>query len=395
MAAVHSAGNKAYLAGCAGLAILIVCLPFTHLVLLRSAAFILAVGTAAWLYGAGRMPVRLPLRAAFVLWVVAAGLSLLSLPAPMMVLNQIWNEPLKGGLGFATAFILASRRGNEKYWFIAAALGMAALALAGIVTWWPQREWREAGLTPALGDYNTSVLTLLPLVALPLFSGWRADFGRAALPLAIIAILLGLLAGALTLSRGFWLIAGLFTTLASIGYHWKMGFNVRKVLGVLLLLLSLFLVLAYVVAQSRGMELLRFHERAAIYQPLLQHLLDTPWNGFGYGHESQRAWYLANMTERGVTHAHNLTLSYIEQMGLLGLAVLVAVFGGLARQFAQYLGDRDACQTSLAALGLAMVIALFVRNNLDIFFVRQNLLLFFLVSGVMLGMLASRKASRA
>lgn len=91
------------------------------------------------------------------------------------------------------------------------------------------------------------------------------------------------------------------------------------------------------------------------------------------------------MGKIGVLHAHNIVLSYAEQMGVPGVLALLGIFGGLAMSFFRRLADAEQTRASLAALGLALVAGVFVKNNLDIFFTRHNLLLFFLCAGLLLG----------
>ena len=49
-------------------------------------------------------------------------------------------------------------------------------------------------------------------------------------------------------------------------------------------------------------------------------------------------------------------------------------------------------ETVLSGATVALVVGIFVKNNLDIFFVRHNLLLFFVCAGMLLGLLEGEKA---
>ena len=387
-------GDRLLLWGAAALAVLLITLPLSHVMLVRNLAFWLAVLVALALYLL-RKDDELPLVAAFLIWLVAASLSLFSLAEKGEAVELIWREVGKGALVFYAAYLLAKAGVSVVLWFRAAAVALGVLASLAILAWVKHGTWTAVGLVPALGDYNTSALTLFPLLALPWFSAWREACGRFSLPLSALVIGLGLVAGALSMSRGFWLICAILVLLTILPLRWRMKSDWKKAVLWTLATLILLAGIAWAVAAWRGIELLRFGERDRIYWPVLHHVFNAPWNGFGYGHEAQKAWYAKNIADAEIFHAHNLTLSYIEQMGLLGIAVLVALFGGLGRAFVRHFNAGDPRRASLAALGLALVAAIFVRNNLDIFFVRHNLLIFFLICGLMLGLLDAGKTKNA
>lgn len=372
--------------GAAAIVLLLVSLPLAQVTFFRSVAFVLLSMGAVLIYVKER-PAKLPLSFAFVIWFLAALLSLASLPDKYPALQLIWSEVGKSAISFLAAYLFAKAGIPIVVWFRGAAAAVGVLAALSIVGWIQHGSWVAAGVVPALGDYNTSVLTLFPLLALPCFSRWREACGKFSLHIASVVFLLALIAGGLTLSRGFWLITLLLFSLTVVSLGWRCHENWKKAFFWSVCALCFCMFSVWTIAEFRGIDLLRFYDRDRIYWPVLDHVLSAPWYGYGYGHETQRAWYQQHMEDMGVLHAHNLILSYIEQMGMLGVAVLIAIFGGLYRAFQQHLVADDLRCSNLAALGIALVIGIFVRNNLDIFFVRHNLLLFFLVCGLMLGAL--------
>ena len=365
------------------LAGLVVVLPLAHLAAWRS-LFMLGVVVCSlgclWLkdWSDWRCP---PLLWAFLLWLVADFSSLPDGPSRPEVLQLALQEVGKGTLLFYCAYLLALGPGSAVFAYWGSALALALVSGAALVSWGIHGNWVAKGLVPALGDYATSALTLLPLLALPFFKSWRVLLGRWSRPFAMIALVLALAGGVLTMSRSVWLVLAIMLAVLLGLWHGRQLRNWRR--GLLWSLVSggLLLFVALLVARWRGMDLLFF-----------EHILESPWTGFGYGHESAKAWYLEHMVEPGVFHAHNLLLSYAEQMGVLGLVALFAIFGGLIHRFFKGMDRGGARGLAPAALGVALVVGIFVKNNLDIFFVRHNLLLFFVCAGMLLGLLEGEKA---
>jgi O-antigen ligase len=374
--------------GVAAFTLLMIALPLAHVTALRSVGFVSGVLSAFFLYfSLAKAQLRTwPLLWVFVIWLTAALLSLRSSTNVLPALAMIWNEVIKSALIFYAAYILARAHRDASTWFISAAASLSFLAFVSIVSFFSAGAWRVVGPVPALGDYNTSAITLLPFVFLPVFGHWRQKLGRKALPVVILTAVLAMTAAAFSQSRSFWLVAAVMIIVPTLIWSWKRQqhwkISIAWVGGGLVLLVFI----AALVARWRGTDLLFFGSRSVIYAPVISHLLQqSPITGFGYGHESSQEWYRQNMIEAGVLHAHNIVLSYAEQMGLPGLLAIFGIFGGLAARFYRKLSDSDPFRASLATIGLALVAGVFVKNNLDIFFVRHNLLLFFLCCGLLLG----------
>ena len=376
-------------AGTLSLIVLVIALPLGHMLALRSVSFgLLAVCTILLASASPAYEVKkLPLLWVFAIWLSAALLSLTASPDAMSALENIWKEIIKSTVVFYVAYLFARTCADENTACLPALSSLFMLSGAAVIAWGLHGAWKNVGPVPALGDYNTSAITLLPLAALPIYACWRQKLGRCTTAIFIVTLALTLIGAALSQSRSFWLVIAVMLVTARLigdsrrGFHWD-----RSIIfiGGALCLIAL---IAYVVARWRGMDLLFFDARSNIYLPVLRRLENSPLTGFGFGHESSQAWYQANMVEAGVFHAHNLILSYAEQMGILGLAAVLAIFGGLVQRFFRYVASPNPFRASIACIGVAMVAGVFVKNNLDFFFSRHNLLLFFLCCGVLLGIL--------
>jgi len=374
--------------GVAALMLLMVALPLAHVTALRSAGLMLSALSAGFLYfsGSETQPRTWPLLWVFIIWLAAALLSLSSSAKAQPALIMIWDEVIKSALVFYVAYILARANRHASTWFFPAAAALSLLAFVSIVSFVLAGTWLATGPVPALGDYNTSAITLLPLVFMPVFVHWRQQLGTKALPIAILTAGLAMTAAVLSKSRSFWLVAAVMFAIAILVWSWKKQRHWRESIAWVGGGLCLFVIIAALVARWRGVDLMYFKSRSVIYAPVIHHILQqVPITGFGYGHESSQEWYRQNMIEAGVLHAHNVVLSYVEQMGLPGLLAIFGIFGGLAARFFRRISVCDPFQSSLAAIGLALVAGVFVKNNLDIFFARHNLLLFFLCCGLVLG----------
>lgn len=374
--------------GTASLALLLIVLPLAHVTAFRSVGLVTATTCASFYYfsAAERQALFWPLRWIFAFWLVAALLSLIEAPQALPALTSIWNEVIKSAIIFYTAYFLARARQSSAIWIYSAATSLSVLALVSIASWLRLDSWQAEGLVPALGDYNTSALTLLPLACMPFYSPFRQQLGAKTIFFSGLTVALVAIAAALSLSRSFWLVVAVMfisTTLALTRKSQRQWHHSLLLIGSSL---GVLLTIAVLVARWRGLDLLFFDSRSVIYGPVFGHLWNNaPLTGFGYGHEARQAWYETHLSDTGIFHAHNIVLSYAEQMGIPGVIAIFAIFAGLALRFLRNLSSASAHNAVLAATGLATVTGIFLKNNLDIFFARHNLLLFFLCCGVLLG----------
>lgn len=375
--------------GLLSLAGLVVVLPLAHLAAWRSLFFLGVVLCSLWClrHEEGSKWKLPPLAWVFLLWMLAAFSSLPDGPGRAEIFQLALQEVGKSTLLFYCAYLLSLGVGSVVmiYWGVVVAL--ALLSGVVLVSWGIHGGWVSHGVVPALGEYATSALTLLPIVALPFFKPWQKLLGPWAKPFAVLSMLLALGGGALTMSRSVWLVVGAMQAVVFAVWYGRQVNDWRRGGALALIAGGVLLAIAWLVAQWRGMDLLYFSPRMAIYGPVFEHILESPWTGFGYGHESARVWYQQHMQEPGISHAHNIILSYAEQMGVLGVITIFAIFGGLFHRFFKGLELSDSRALAPAILGVALIVGIFIKNNLDIFFVRHNLLLFFTCTGMLLGLL--------
>lgn len=375
--------------GSLALMLLMIVLPLGHTMALRTLSLGLLAGCAALLsFSAPAQEAgKLPLLWVFAWWLGAALLSLWASPDVFAALENIWKEVIKSALVFYAAYLFTRASADENASVLPALISLFILSGGAVISWALHGAWKSIGPIPALGDYNTSAITLLPLAALPIYARWRQRLGRFATVMFIATLALTLVGAALSQSRSFWLVTAVMLVTARLAGDCKKGFCWDRSIAIIGGVLCLIALIAHAVAHWRGLDLLFFDTRSNIYLPVLKRLSESPITGFGFGHEASQSWYRTHMIEAGVFHAHNIILSYTEQMGIPGLIAVLAIFGGLGRRFFRHAANPNPFRASIACIGLAMIAGVFVKNNLDFFFSRHNLLLFFLCCGLLLGLL--------
>ncbi len=357
--------------------IYLVVLPLGHVTAIRSISVVLAL-VVAILFWMQHEAKRLPLALLFIVWFAVACLSLFTTVDFTASVDAINHEIVRSALVYFIFFTLVRRLDAFPVFSWATVVSAFILTGLAIQTIASNDRWVH-GYLPALGDYATTAITLIPLLVAATSDGHR--FLRAAAILALIGLILG---GYLTHSRGFWLtlICAGGTAVAVRAYH-RRRLHWRPVLA-LMVVGVVSVGLAAKVAGVKGRSLGYFDDRSIIYMSVAEKLGDNPLTGTGYGHETDHLWYqtIPDMGPK-IYHAHNIVLSYLDQMGPLGLVVLFAIFGLPAIFLLRRLHLDGAPPYVLA--GLALLVAVFVKNSLDYFFTGANLWLFFAHLGIYVG----------
>jgi O-antigen ligase len=362
--------------------VLLFVLPLAHTAALRSLALLATLLTT--LAYAHRQPVpRLPLLPAFALW-AAAGL--LTLPWALDVAFSLdaWKtDVLYSLLVFAAFHTLSADLAAFAWLRRVATASLLFTSTLAVISNLKYGYW-AIGMHNALGEYSTFVVTTLPLLLTVYFPGalrgaaWERWLATSALAVAGYAALL-------TRSRGLWLALACIG-IAAIAWAARRtrlprGLALTAAVGVLLAALAA----AAVVSSQRNTSLTSLHDRDRIYSVAFEQFLERPLTGHGYGREANREVYKEAFPGMLLRHAHNVVLSYAEQMGVLGLAVLLAIFGGLLTRFRRLAGAADDGTALLGATGLILCAVVLLKNMTDMFFYGHCLLLFWAHCGILLG----------
>jgi O-antigen ligase len=306
---------------------------------------------------------------------------------------QLWGGRLALALGTAVGTVLCLVT-----MFAAAWLGVEpdADAPAGGVLGW--LAWRA-------GD-GTDSSTYVAFVAVPLFlilltsrHAWRR-WAAAAWLLMFAAI------GFLSENRT--LVAALFVSF--VGFLFVLAvlrgrLRWKSVLVVVAIGLALSASCLEIISRARltgpppsdrsaAVELIMADTRPAIWGVYLELARKHPWFGVGLGRSVPSRVYrleddarLRRIDPQAATHAHNVLLDMVLQVGLVGLAIWMGLhleIMRLAVQRARGGGDRE---KAWAAATVALVLAMLVKNSTNDLVVYGNALLFWALIGTMLGLI--------
>ena len=258
-----------------------------------------------------------------------------------------------------------------------------------------------AGLHGGPGDHSSALLVIMPCVAM---GGWyvlRAR-PRPALIAALAALAVLLIASAYTtLNRTIWL--GFAAQFGLLGFMMLARARSRRpwLVPVALAAAVIACIAVLVVVQTqrelRGAgSALAGDSRLLLWPQVLEHMVESPLTGYGFGRGMLRDALQAELRARDANlwHAHNMFFDAVLQLGLPGLALLGWLIAATLQEAWRGLRHPDdrvaACGMALAAVVVGMV----VRNMTDTLLVRQNALLYWGAVGTLLG-LSQRLRSRA
>jgi O-antigen ligase len=367
-------------------------LPFAHVTSLRSIGFVGTLCLLAWILVRER-PFWLPLKAPLALWLLAAGLSLFWSVDPRYSADELKGDLLYGIATFYAFFLLTQNAGDLFWWRRVTAASMALLGLLALLSYMQHGKWAD-GYHNFIGEYATFVLTALPLLFTTFLAGpLRASRNERALTGGAIA--LGLCGGLVAKSRAFWAVICV-TGIAIAALIAARGMtSMRKAaIGVAALVVIAAVALGYGTS-VRGIPLDYFTDRLPIYKFSVAQIAEHPLGGSGFGRQTNREAYRQHFPGGGFLHPHSLPLGYAEQMGVLGLIALGWLFGAMAHAFWRAWRSEFPDVATAGLAGLALLIAVALKNIPDMFFSSHLLLLFLAHAGLLLGYVEARLRARS
>ena len=282
--------------------------------------------------------------------------------------------------------------------FAAAMLGVdpdAAAPDPGLMGW---LAWKAGNVTDS-STYVAFIAVPLFLILVTSRHAWRRS--AAALWLLLFAAI-----GFLSESRT--LVATLFLSfvgfLIALGIlrgrlHWK---SVLLVIAIGLTLSAACIELISRVrtpslpsgSRSAAVEMIMADPRPAIWATYFELARKRPWLGIGLGRTVPSRAYrlhddvdLRRIDTQAASHAHNVILDLVLQVGVVGLALwlwLHVEILRLAWQRAREGGDRE---KAWAAAAVALALAMLVKNSTNDLAVYGNAILFWALMGTILGLI--------
>jgi len=362
-------------------------LPFNHLTAAKNLSLAIAFVCALllWLKAPEK---RVPLVPVFAVWLAAAAMSLLWTHDAAASLIAIWRDVVKTALIFFGFFVLASNRASIVIIVRISIIGASIFASLAIYELIRHGLWGENFLAPARYDISVDALNWIVFIVMMVPTIQKQPTTRLLPWLGLFASALLIVAGVMTQSRSFNLAIILGAVLVA-------AMNFRRMLQhkTMLALVSGVIVASAILGVTLlNKPLTTSWDRWLIYSTVWQKIVANPWHGTGFGHETDQAWYrntfdylLIPDAPAGLTHPHNIVLSYLDQMGIWGFLVLAFMFWTIGRKFWSAMHSGDQWQAWLGQAGMLLLLVTLLSNSFNYFFARQHLWMFFAMLGLYLG----------
>jgi O-antigen ligase len=379
---------------------------FAHTVALRLTLLAATAVLVALAAARNRSALQLlpPIWLPFVLWALWAALSVVWSPDPARSIKEYRNEIGYAALALWACFVAAQARGAPRIVLPAAALAAATACGVALYSYSAGWEYME-GLHGGPGDHSSALLTLMPCALMAGWYGWRNGWSRVRLWLVAALVALFLVAAYTTLNRTVWLGFGLEFALIIASLHWLRprqapphSAAANATAGVLALVL-----VGATVAAAVGVHLereatssareLKKDPRLTLWPEVLERVEKRPLTGYGFGRGMLRMSLREELGDLQLWHAHNLFLDVAIQVGLPGLALLLALLAATLREAWRLGRTGQDLQIACGVALTAVVAGMLARNMTDMLWVRQNALLYWGVVGTLLGWGATLRAS--
>ena len=397
---------------CIGFGVLLAILPLAHVTALRNVLVGAVLLLALWQFPLALWK-NIPGLVPWLVWLSFAAASIAWSALPDVSFQSFRSDQFYPFAVFLVSFLIVRFLGGRLAVVIGAAAGtllcLAAMFAAATLGADPDAAVPEPGLLGWLAwkaGNATDSSTYVAYIAVPLFlilltsrRAWRR-WGAAVWLLLFAAI------GFLSESRT--LVATLFVSfvgfLIALGVlrgqlHWK------SVIVVVAIGVALSAVCLEVISRARlpnfttgsrsaAVEMIMADPRPAMWAIYLDLARAHPWLGIGLGRSvPSRVYHLEDDADLrridlyAPSHAHNVLLDLVLQVGLIGLAFWIWLHVVILRVAWQRARERSDREKAWAAAAVALALAMLVKNSTNDLIVYGNAILFWALMGTMLGLL--------
>ncbi len=356
-------------------------LPFAHTIAIRWIALglcaVIAIRYRAYL-GVPRVPCFFPIA----LWVVIAASSLIWARNPVYSFAEFRIDVLYAVGGFLVLFVLTH---SEKVFYIllhSILVGAFAISVISIVSFLRYGKWVD-GYQNFLGEFSSCMLMAIAVIPLALLDQHHRRWKVRAVTITLVVVIAASLCA---MSRMFWISASAMALVAGFMYAVGNSSANRTNVTIGLLLVATVGIAGFVVSSLRPERDLNTPDpRLAIWHQSVQNISEKPFTGAGFGREVYKERYEALMPGKGLYHAHNIFLSYGEQMGLQGTVILMVLFIALLVTFFRLWKTGDRVARNIGIAGTALVVGVIIKSTTDTHFGREVTLYFWAIVGMLLG----------
>jgi O-antigen ligase len=337
-------------------------------------------------------------------WALLCAVSIAWSIDPGYTAQELRRELFYGLLAFVV-FFAATRSAVELALWLR--LIFAGAFVLGICQWlratFPDAQWANS-ISIGPGPFATHVAMVLPMLTI---AAWPAPHGLGwRLPASIAACAVLAIMGLAGESRILWfaLIAAALVAFVLFAAGLPRGHRARTIatrafvagvaLLVVLMAVSTENKLRVYPGASTTREMLALDERPVIWKLAVEEATHAPVLGHGYGRDIAGAHMRQGLENAGAmpyNHGHSVFLDTAIQLGLVGLAVFIAMMGSLVAGLAAV--RRMPAGAPIAIAGLAMITAYALKDVTDDFYFRPNSLIFWAMAGMLLGRAARLKSS--
>jgi O-antigen ligase len=329
----------------------------------------------------------------FLLWVLMAVASLSWSVDPRYTLAELRNELFYATLAMTVFFFAAQQPRRWRTWCAALLAGTFAMFAIYMAESWFGLKLSRHPVFEMRGPWSTHLVLVAPLV---LALSWRSPWGGArSVAFGVGAMALLLYAAWETENRIVWvalaaqfLIAGLLRPAGAPD-----GARSLRALAVAAAIVATTAFAAAVVDRSAlhfagAADSLERDVRPRIWGVAWEKFREAPLLGHGFGREVLAKDFIPHtptvLNHPQIRHGHNVFVDAALSLGVVGLALFVALLVLLAREYAGYVRRADIAP--LGMIGMMVLVGFLVKCLTDDFLHRHNGLVFWAVNAMLLGL---------